>query len=175
MEPIIYCDKCLSHYGFLKTGNSLPGVIHPMCGGTVKTHKPVYVGIFFNEENHKRLLEKFPAIHKTVFGHHLTLGYGRHMDELYPLGREITVEVTQELEDDRGQCVIVRPDFIKKWLAKNQDPHITISCADGVKPAYSNDMVAQFRKTFPTDPVPGVEPLSFKITGTLDYFPRIVQ
>lgn len=172
MEPILYCNKCFQHFGFMKSGNAVTGP-HALCGGEIKAHKPVYAGIFFDEENHKKLLERFPPDHKNVFAHHLTLAYGRHMNEFYPLGRKVTVEVVNEIADGRGQCAIVRPDFLKEWLWEKQEPHITISCAEGVKPAYSNEMMAEFKRVFVEEDIPGVEKISVKLTGTLDYFPRL--
>lgn len=102
---------------------------------------PQYVGYFLSEEAKKYLLKVAPPKHPNVFADHLTLAFGRHMGGPYPIGQIEELEVIGELSDERGQCVIVRPDNVKEWLAPNQSPHITISCADGIRPIYSNELL----------------------------------
>jgi 2'-5' RNA ligase len=172
MEPIIYCNKCLFHFGFVKNSKDLPGTAHPLCGGIVTIHKPVYAGIFLTDAVSEELKKAVPPVHENVFAHHLTLAYGRHMDETYPIGRKVIVEVLASLYDTKGQCVSVRPDFLKKWLQEGQNPHITISCAKDIKPAYSNELLKNNLSAIGLVS-PGKEML--KLEGTLDYFPRLVQ
>ena len=161
---ILYCGQCFEHLGPLTEGNALKDGPHkPFCGGTVKLVKPVYVGVFLTEEAKKELLKVLPAVHPTVFAEHVTLAFGRHMKDRYPLGEMVTVEVVASVKDERGQAAIVRPFTMKKWLWEDQTPHITISCAEGVKPFYSNDMLKNANT---------MQKLELKLQGVLDYFPR---
>lgn len=142
-----------------------------MCGGAVIAHSPVYVGIFLDEDSKKTLLEYVRPIHPNVFGEHLTLAFGRHMLESYSLGIKVDLDVFASIEDERGQCVLVKPDPLIGLIWEKQDPHITISCADEIKPIYSNALIKNGLNT--NDSSTTQKPISLHLTGVLDYFPRL--
>ena len=80
-------------------------------------------------------------IHKNVFNKHITVIFKADQDETADLvGKEATVKLISHHKDEKGQAVKVE---IPEWLKKlsNREPHITISCAEGTKPMYSNDLI----------------------------------
>lgn len=134
----------------------------------IKPTKPLYVAIFLDEESKAALLKAFPPKHVNVYGEHMTLAFGRHMEPPYPVGEKYSLEVIAAYEDDRGQAVTVKEVFgnVKVWA--EQTPHITISCAIGIKPVYSNEVIKMPNPKF----VYGLIGDGLKLTGSLDYFPR---
>lgn len=133
--------------------------------------KRLYVAIFLDEESKAALLKAFPPKHVNVYGEHMTLAFGRHMEPEYPVGSEFELEVLAAYEDDRGQAVRVKGvgSNIDKHVWVDQVPHITISCAVGIKPVYSNEVIKMPNPFFVY--MEGVsKPL--KLKGVLDYFPR---
>lgn len=128
--------------------------------------KVIYVGAFLDVDSIWRLLAWFPPHHSNVFAEHVTLCFKPTRDELdwwaMFLGDEVDVVVQDELSDDRGQAVLV-----KNMKSKNKDPHVTISCAPGTKPVYSNELIAKGRdekEFWPT--------AELKLRAVIDTFPR---
>jgi hypothetical protein len=169
-DSIIYCTKCFHHFGLLKNNFYTPGVIHgdKQCDGETKAHKPVYAAVFLTQDSKKLLLEKVPARHPTVFAEHMTLAFGRHMRDEYPIGKKIQLYAYAHFADERGQCVSVWSHQTRGLLWENQIPHVTISCAEGVKPFYSMEILKDPTKL-------PVEDIALILEGTVDYFPRIVS
>lgn len=132
--------------------------------------KRLYVAIFLDEASKELLLKTFPPKHVNVYGEHMTLAFGRHMEPEYPVGGEFELEVVAAYEDDRGQAVLVKGvgSNIDKYVWVDQLPHITISCAVGIKPVYSNEVIKMPNPFF----VYGVLGEGLKLKGVLDYFPR---
>ena len=129
--------------------------------------KRLYVAIFLDEASKEALLRAVPPKHVNVYGEHMTLAFGRHMQEIYPLGLEVELEVAAIFEDERGQAVTIeKTDLFRSLLWEQQSPHITLSCGIGVKPNYSNELIKGTAKTLYTL---GHGP---KLKGILDYFPR---
>lgn len=137
-----------------------------------KAKGPVYVAIFLDEESKAALLKAFPPKHVNVYGEHMTLAFGRHMEPTYPLGEEFELVVLASYEDARGQAVTVKGIKANQWIWVDQIPHITISCAVGIKPMYSNDLIRGPMQ--PGDPELIIRPdhNALKLKGILDYFPR---
>ena len=80
------------------------------------------------------------AIHSNVFCKHVTMAY-RPKPDVYSkyaslMGQEVEFDIVYEAFDSYGQTVAV-----KGVPSENAVPHITISCADGVPPAYSNKLL----------------------------------
>jgi hypothetical protein len=103
---------------------------------------PVYSAVFLTSESKLALLKAFPAIHPKVFAHHVTLMFKPSSEHLASLevGRRVDVEVCGYAEDVYGQAVVVRlPDDVN---CDNDNPHITISVADGRAPKYSNQLLS---------------------------------
>jgi hypothetical protein len=72
--------------------------------------------------------------------------------------------VTGYFEDEKGQAVTI--DVQSPIPATNKILHITLATAEGVKPVYSNQLVA--------NPAARQEVKPLKLTGVYDYFPRTV-
>lgn len=127
---------------------------------------PIYVGLFLSEKGKKDLLKLVPATHPQVFADHVTLAFGRHMEQpvFYNIGEIVPIKLTTVLSDERGQCAVVDPDNMKQWLAHNQSPHITISCAAGVRPIYSNELMKNNVQNLWKTPI--------TVLGVMDFFPR---
>lgn len=100
----------------------------------------MFVSAVLTPQSQRRLLERVPPVHPTVYAHHVTLAYNPEPDALAryrPLeGTRIKVPVTAVCVDDKGQAVLVGVD------SENEYAHITISCAEGVAPGYSNELLA---------------------------------
>lgn len=169
-DPIVYCDKCLFHAGPLKDTNVLKDANHAggpqgTCGGVWKVHRPIYAAVFLTEESKKMLLSMIPARYPTVYAEHMTLAFGRHMNPTYPLGEKVKLWADMHYWDDRGQCVtVILQKDMKVHLAKEQVPHVTISCAEGVKPFYSTELIKTSGK--------GDVWSDLEFEGVIDYHPR---
>ena len=126
---------------------------------------PVYVGVFLDDSSRTRLLRDFPPKHPNVYADHVTLVFRPKEGELeeFDMGEEVEIEVVGYAEDESGSAVTVKlPPKLKRLSQRN--PHVTISTANGVKPFYSNKLIAK------TDAVQKVRARSY--TGVVDGFPR---
>lgn len=108
--------------------------------------------------SHQELAQK--AEHPTVHAHHHTIRFGCKEEDAKPLlGRRVTIKVTGIASDHAGQAVRVEEI---PGLPYNRQPHVTISCAEGVAPAYSNILLAT---------AGAVTPFSMELSGELDFIP----
>jgi hypothetical protein len=90
------------------------------------------------------------AEHSTVHCSHITLAY-KPSDETFAkyqhlIGKRVNVLIRDIYCDDHGQAAVV-----EGVPSENKVPHITISCAEGVPPGYSNRLLQQInceRKPF---------------------------
>jgi hypothetical protein len=125
--------------------------------------KPIYVGVFLDEQSKQALLNVLPPKHPNVFVDHLTLAFGKAMSDSYELGKVIELEILAACDDEKGQAVTCSTSGISELLAPGQNPHITVSCAEGVAPKYSSELLQK-----------SATPLKNKLVvrGILDYFPR---
>ncbi len=96
--------------------------------------KIIYTAFFV--KNREDLLSKFIPKHKNIFAHHATIEWKPQTLNGIEVGREIRLKVLGKVTDDKGDALIVERDKIKKPY-----PHITISCAEGVAPGYSEEMI----------------------------------
>lgn len=103
--------------------------------------------ISLNASQRSLLLRAFPAIHRgKVTAEHVTVAFEpkAHEMEAFKLGASVIVRVVGYAEDDRGQAVAVVVEDAETKLPvtiRNPIPHITISCAEGTKPVYSNKLL----------------------------------
>lgn len=129
--------------------------------------KPAYVGVFLDRPSREYLLGRVPARHQDVYTDHLTLAFGSAMSgKYYPVGMQIELRVWAIAWDLHGQAALCRGSVMRSFLADGQIPHITLSCARGTPPKYSNELVKNcmwdgFRH-------------EIRLTGILDYYPRTV-
>ncbi|MDA8611288.1 hypothetical protein N9L18_00270 [Candidatus Pacebacteria bacterium] len=81
------------------------------------------------------------SVHSNVFCHHVTLAYRPDPEtaEKYEglIGEFVELRAVWMRTDEKGQAAIV-----SGIESENKHPHVTISCADGVEPVYSNELLA---------------------------------
>ena len=100
------------------------------------------------------------ALHQNVHCHHITLAY-QPTPEIYLrysrlFGRQIRFRIVGVCRDTKGQAALV-----EGVASEKPHPHITISCAPGVSPVYSNELLADpDRLVFPFD-LKGVATVEF--------------
>jgi hypothetical protein len=90
----------------------------------------------------RKILEAL-ACHEGVHCHHVTIYFRPTEDDFNAifrphLGQQVILKVTGIVTNDRGQAVIVEP---LTGMPSNRRAHITVSCADGTKPVYSNELI----------------------------------
>ena len=93
-------------------------------------------------ESREHLLSMLPPVHARVAAHHVTIAFKPPADMLEAYlphhGRPVKVPLTcTEVWDDKAQAVEV------KFASTNEHPHITVSLADEVRAAYSNELLAR--------------------------------
>jgi len=126
---------------------------------------PVYIGIFLTSSSRAQLLRDFPPVYENVFGEHVTLIFKPKEDDLrdYALGSIVRLKVVGYAQDQNGSAVLVDlPSEIK--TSPGQRPHITISTGPGIKPFYSNKLIAN------SSNIERVSPKTYQ--GIMDEFPR---
>ena len=100
----------------------------------------MFVSAVLTPQSQRRLLEMVPSVHPIVYAHHVTLAFNPEPDVLERYrsleGTRIRVPVTAVCVDEKAQAVLVGVD------SENEYAHITISCAEGVAPSYSNELLA---------------------------------
>lgn len=99
--------------------------------------KIIYNAVVLTDESRRKLMEKIPPKFNNTFYHHITINFG--VQSLPDnIGETVSFDVVGLAEDDSGQAVVV------SGVERNDNgiPHITLSTADGVKPVYSNKLVA---------------------------------
>ena len=112
--------------------------------------KIIYWAIKLDIPSKVALLSAYPPKHPKVFAEHMTIAFSpsdvliERMEKICGHKREI--KITGHAEDEYGQAVVVNsevPGRLDEGLA-----HVTISCADGVGPVYSNKLLKQgYKKT----------------------------
>jgi len=103
--------------------------------------KTIYWAALLTPESKDLLLKNVPPIHGKVYAEHATIAFkpSEQIDEEFnkSLGKSVSLTVIGLASDDKGQAVEVkgvsRSDF--------GTPHITISCAGGTSPFYSNQLL----------------------------------
>lgn len=102
----------------------------------------VLVSATLTEDSQKLILERFPPVHPTVYGHHMTIAYdpplARFERQYQPLiGKVFRLRVVGVAQDAKGQAALV------EGQSENEFPHVTISCAEGVEAKYSNELLSK--------------------------------
>jgi hypothetical protein len=102
----------------------------------------VYISASLTPESHDRLLERIPPVHPWVHAHHMTMAFNpevERLEEIYRpmIGQTMRLPVIGQARDEHGQAARVEA------RSENENPHITISCAEGVPAKYSNDLLAK--------------------------------
>lgn len=86
----------------------------------------------------------FSGRYQKVYCDHVTLAYGPGQVEAFDkslLGRTAAFESWNIIADDRCAALEVdRNDFLSIGV-NNEYPHVTMACAAGTKPVYSNELI----------------------------------
>lgn len=99
------------------------------------------VTIELSEVSKKRLALLFEKAHETWYGGHLTVAFkpdpemAKYLGAL--IGTEAKLTAIGHVADERGQAVVIR----EQLRHDPGTPHITLSCALGTTPKYSNEMI----------------------------------
>jgi len=127
--------------------------------------KIIYNAYVLTPESQRVLMEKIPPKFNNTFYHHMTINFGvQKFPKNLGWGAEITI--IGYAEDEKGQAVVV-----KDILGENRIAHITLSCADGVKPVYSNELLKKgWEKIEPFDLETNIK--SFTTKGWIDEPPE---
>ncbi len=96
----------------------------------------VYTGLFV--EDIQALVEQFPPKHPCVYAHHLTIAYRPDSLGSITPGKKRVVKIVGRAFDKKGDVLLVECADSEKVY-----PHITLSCAQGVEPDYSNTLLEQ--------------------------------
>lgn len=130
----------------------------------------IYTGIFLSEQDRENFLKIFTPRHSNVFADHVTLCFRPSPEQVAVVqalmtshqDQSVWLEITGHAEDDKGQAVSVRfADLTSHGVeVKNSIPHMTVSCANGTSPVYSNELLAR-------GPVMSLPPAGFGFRGTL--------
>lgn len=133
-----------------------------------ETRKVIYSGIFLTPESREHLLKAIPAMHPQVHAGHVTLVFrptAKHLEALEAhIGKVVGVRVVAAASDERGQAVRVVPPaalvVASERVVDRRALHVTISCAAGISPVYSNELLAR---------VEG-EPVALDLEGEVRHF-----
>lgn len=101
---------------------------------TTDINTVIYTALFVDDP--KKLLEMFPAKHPVIYAHHSTNKFRPKDIQDLEVGKKSMLKIFGRVTDEKGDCVLVENPKSEKVRA-----HITISCAEGVKPDYSNEVI----------------------------------
>lgn len=96
-----------------------------------------YTALFIIDQ--EKLLNIFPPKHTHIFGHHLTLQFNPENFKTVQPGHKSVVKIIARIFDTKGDALL-----IETGRSEKQYPHITLSCAEGVRRSYSDDMIKDF-------------------------------
>lgn len=116
-----------------------PIVVENQIIETLLDGQDMFVSAVLTPESQTLLLKRVPPIHEKVYAHHVTMAYKPDPVTLEYYrqfeGKPLRIPVVATAQDDKAQAVLVGAE------SENDYPHITISTADGVAPAYSNTLL----------------------------------
>lgn len=121
--------------------------------------KPIYTAIFLTEEAKETLKKLYPPKHPKVYADHVTLVFKPTPEQiafLAPFMDQVAVfQVTGVISDEKGQAAKVTiPGNLQ--VPGQHLHHITISCAEGVSPVYSNELLLRGWEVHPSVDLSGV-------------------
>lgn len=100
------------------------------------TGKIIYTALFVKDVSD--LINRFPSKHQKVFAHHSTIAFRPESLDGLEIGKEYSIKIMGRVFDDKGDALLV-----ENPKSKNQHPHITLSCAEGISPTYSSEMISR--------------------------------
>lgn len=98
--------------------------------------KPNVLYTAYFVKNITGLLEKFSPRHEKIFGHHSTIEFKPHTLDGIEVGNGISLKIIGRVTDEKGDALLVESP-----KSENSYSHITFSCAEGVSPMYSNELI----------------------------------
>lgn len=100
-----------------------------------KKEKVIYTGLFV--ENIEALKAKYLPVHTNEFYHHSTIEYRPEtwVDRI-DVGEKTSIRIIGRVTTDKVDALIV-----ENPKSKNENPHITLSTAEGIKPFESNNEI----------------------------------
>ncbi len=107
------------------------------------TPKTIYWAVLLDEECVENLKSVFKPAHKNVYAEHSTLVFGPtdEQDNKWAtrIGEKVKLTVLGRAIDDKGDALVV------SGIERDDQGilHITLSCAEGTKPYYSNLLLAK--------------------------------
>ena len=109
----------------------------------------IYWAVKLTDESKVKLLSSFPAAHPNIYAEHMTIVF-KPSDSLNEAlmkecGTEVTLNVIGHAQDQNGQAVVVKSDSVSR--IGGGIAHVTISCANGTKPVYSNELLKKHYDT----------------------------
>ncbi len=109
----------------------------------------VYIGVFIASMDKLKLIRNHGQAHSELHAHHMTVwhfadGSAPPDFSKLPWGRDVALKVVGYAEDDKAQAVVVQPPPVLR--PSGRTPHLTLSAASGVPPAYSNDLIRKAKK-----------------------------
>lgn len=96
--------------------------------------KGVYTALFVADT--ESIKSQFPPKHPRVFLHHSTIEFQPFNLDDVNVGEHTKIKILGRAYDEKGDALLV-----ENPKTKNKYPHITVSCADGVSPVYSNELL----------------------------------
>lgn len=96
----------------------------------------LYIALFI--QNPQDILLSFEPKHSHVFAHHITLAFKPQTVNPKKIGKKVRVKIIARIFDEKGDVLLVD---IGDEIANNKYPHITLSCAEGISPVYSNELI----------------------------------
>ena len=127
---------------------------------------PIYYGIFLDEKSHNNLINwwlnsiNIPLLEQK-FAHHITIKFRPNNDDIIKyneiIGKAFSLNVIGYAANEKAQAVKIDTNI----QSDNPIPHITISCAIGTSPVYSNELIKNSQSI--DGPV---------LNGIFDSFPR---
>lgn len=95
----------------------------------------IYYTAYFID-NPSELLSMFPTKHPIIYAHHSTNQYKPDNLDKLEMGKKIKLKIIARFTDDNCDALLVVNE-----KSENKFPHITLSCAKGVPPMYSNQLL----------------------------------
>lgn len=118
---------------------------------SVEKLKFMYSALFVT--NVEELLSLLPPKHSKIFAHHSTIEFKPKSLDGIEIGKTSTLKILGRATDEKGDAILV-----ENPKSKNKFPHITLSCAEGVSPVYSNELLEKASQN-----------------GTLELFPNPIE
>lgn len=138
--------KYWTHHAFVPDENEFPvnqlteqkfsveALKFPYLTPEEKEKQVVYTGLFVTDES--KLLSMFPPRHAKVFAHHSTIEFTPQNSNDIEIGKLQQLKIIGRVSDEKGDVLLV-----ENPKSKSKYPHITLSCAEGTSPVYSNELL----------------------------------